>query len=194
MWLNSAHGVLRRVLNEVLTRVLNRVRTRVLVGGLAVLCLVLGAGCSRAEDPNALMTGDQLRVLAPELDGWTRGAVNTQTVDVPEVATVLTVTYTRADGAQLDLEISDTGGKSSMIESLATMAGSDFNRPTVNGYLKGTTVAGSPAVESLNTQDRIGELTVLVKKRYIIHVGGKNLTEAAPMRAIVERVALDKLR
>lgn len=141
------------------------------------------------------MTGNELRALAPTMEGWERGALNTQTIDVPEVATVLTVSYTRAGGGeQLDLEISDTAGKSSMIESLAEMAGSEFNREMLNGYLKGTTVAGSPAVESLNTDDRIGELTVLVKNRYIIHVGGKNLTDAAPMRAIVERIDFDRLR
>lgn len=155
---------------------------------------VLGAGCTAAADPNALMTGNELRALAPEMDGWQRGALNTQTIDVPEVATVLTVSYTRSGGEQLDLEISDTAGKSSMIESLAKMAGSEFNRPMETGYLKGTTVAGAPAVEAWNTSDRIGELTVLVKNRYIIHVGGKNLTDAAPMRALVERIALNQLR
>lgn len=161
---------------------------------LGALCLVLSAGCGSAPDPNALMTGNELRALAPTLDGWERGALNTQTIDVPEVATVLTVSYTRAAGEQLDLEISDTAGKSSMIESLAKMAGSEFNRAMESGYLKGTTVAGAPAVEAWNTSDRIGELTVLVKNRYIIHVGGKNLSDAAPMRAIVERIALDQLR
>ena len=161
---------------------------------LGALCLVLGAGCGATLDPNALMTGNELRALAPTMEGWERGALNTQTIDVPEVASVLTVTYTHADGAQLDLEISDTAGQSSMIESLAAMAGSGFNRAMESGYLKGTTVAGAPAVESLNTEHKIGELTVLVKKRYIIHVGGKNLADAAPMRAIVERVDLAKLR
>ncbi len=165
-----------------------------LKGVLGVLCAVLGAACTSALDPDALMSGDELRAMAPTMDGWERGAINTQTIDVPDVASVLTVSYTRADGGELDLEISDTAGKSSMIDSLATMAGSQFNRDMATGYLKGTTVAGAPAVESWNTDHRIGELTVLVKKRYIIHVGGKNLADAAPMRAIVERIALDKLR
>lgn len=166
---------------------------------LGALCVVLGAGvlgagCTSAPDPNAIMTGNELRALAPTMEGWERGALNTQTIDVPEVATVLTVSYTRGGGEQLDLEISDTAGKSSMIESLAKMAGSEFNREMESGYLKGTTVAGAPAVEAWNTGDRIGELTVLVRNRYIIHVGGKNLTDAAPMRAVVERISLDKLR
>lgn len=158
-----------------------------------LLCVI--AACGRGvDDPNALMTAEALRALAPEVSGWTRGAVTAQTIDVPEVATVVTVSYSRDDGGRLDLEISDTGGKSSMIESLASMAGSAFNRPVGNGYLKGTTVAGAPAVESWNTEERIGELTVLVDKRYIIHVGGRALADAAPMRTVVELIDLQRLK
>ena len=140
------------------------------------------------------MSADDLKKIVPALDGWDRGAITAQTIDVPEVASVVTVSYTRSDGGQLDLEISDTAGTSSMIESLAAMAGSEFNREMTSGYLKGTTVAGAPAVESWNTEHRIGELTVLVNKRYIIHVGGKNLADAAPMCAVVDKIDLSKLR
>ncbi len=157
-------------------------------------CLLIAVGCGGAQDPDALMSADDLKKIVPALDGWHRGAITGQTIDVPEVASVVTVSYTRSGGGQLDLEISDTAGKSSMIESLASMAGSEFNREMASGYLKGTTVAGAPAVESWNTDHRIGELTVLVNKRYIIHVGGKNIADAAPMRAVVERIALSSLR
>lgn len=159
-----------------------------------VLCLCLAAACGTAEDPNALMTPDALQAVVPTLDGWTRGAIGTQTIDVPELASVVTVSYTHTDGGQLDLEISDTAGKSSMIASLAAEAESQFNREMGNGYLKGTTVSGAPAVEAWNTESRIGELTVLVKKRYIIHVGGTRLADAAPMRALVERIELSALK
>ncbi len=162
--------------------------------GLAAICILGTLACGKTEDPNALMPPDVLQVLVPAMDGWTRGAVSAQTIDVPDVASVVTVTYTHADGGQLDLEISDTAGTSSMIESLAAEAESQFNRVMGNGYLKGTMVAGSPAVEAWNTENRIGELTVLVKKRYIIHVGGTRLSDAAPMRALVERIDLAKLR
>lgn len=156
--------------------------------------LLVAMACGKADDPNALMTTDALRALAPTMDGWDRGAVTAQTIDVPEVATVMTVRYTHSDGGQLDLEISDTGGTSSMIESLASMAGSEFNREMASGYLKGTIVAGAPAVESWNTDHAIGELTVLINTRYIIHVGGARLPDAAPMRAVVERIDFAALR
>jgi len=161
---------------------------------LSAWCLTAVMACGGAQDPNALMSADDLKKVVPVFDGWDRGAITAQTIDVPEVATVVTVSYTRADGGQLDFEISDTAGKSSMIESLAAMAGSEFNREMESGYLKGTSVAGAPAVESWNPEHRIGELTVLVNKRYIIHVGGKNLADAAPMRAVVERITLSDLR
>jgi hypothetical protein len=165
-----------------------------LVQSLVVLCVCVAAACGgAADDPNALMSAEALRALPPSMEGWQRGTPNAQVIDVPEPAAVVTVSYTRADAA-LDLEISDTGGTSSMIESLASMAGSEFNRTMGNGYLKGTTVAGAPAVESWNTQDRLGELTVLVNKRYIIHVGGRGLTDAAPMRALVEKIQLAALK
>ena len=161
---------------------------------LVAVCLVGAAACGNADDPNALMTPEALQALVPAMDGWTQGTITAQTIDVPEVASVVTVSYTHTDGSQLDLEISDTGGKSSMIAPLAAEAESQFDRQMGNGYLKGTVVAGSPAVEAWNTESRIGELTVLIRKRYIIHVGGSRLADAAPMRALVERIDLSRLK
>lgn len=158
------------------------------------VCLAVSSACGgNTSNATGLMSASSMKALVPTMDGWNRGVVNAQVIDVPEAAAVVTVSYTQG-GATLDLEISDTGGTSSMIESLASMAGSEFNRSMGNGYLKGTTVAGEPAVESWNTEDLLGELTVLVKKRYIIHVGGRGLADAAPMRAVVERIKLDDLK
>lgn len=140
------------------------------------------------------MTADQLRATVPVFDGWNRGTITTQTIDVPEPAAVVSATYTRSDGSHLDLEISDTGGASSMMASLATMAESEFHREMGDGYLKGTRVAGAPAIEAWTPERRAGELTVLVNGRYSIHVNGTDLPDAAPMRALVERIDLSKLR
>lgn len=160
----------------------------------AALILGVTAACTGAGAPDPRMTTADLRALVPEIPEWARGEINAQRVEVPEPATVATVRYTHSDGGHLDLEISDTGGASPMIDSLASMAGTAFNRDMPGGYLKGTTVAGSPAVESWNTDHLIGELTVLVRGRYIIHVGGAGLADAAPMRMVVERMDLTLLK
>lgn len=163
--------------------------------GLAAAVLVAATACGTAEVPAGagLMSPDALKAVAPVMPGWDRGQVTAQSITAPEPATVVTATYTQGD-ARLELEISDTGGAPSMVDALAEMAGSDLNRPVANGYFKGTTIAGAPAVESWNTVDALGEVTVLVKKRFLIHVGGRGLPDATPMRALVEQITLSDLK
>lgn len=159
------------------------------------IILAASVACGTAAPPagDGLLSPETLKAFAPLMDGWDRGQVTAQSITAPESATVVTTAYTQGE-ARLELEISDTGGAPSMVDSLAEMAGSDLNRPVGNGYFKGTTIAGAPAVESWNTVDRLGEITVLVKKRYIVHVGGRGLPDAAPMRALIEQIKIADLK
>jgi hypothetical protein len=49
-------------------------------------------------------------------------------------------------------------------------------------------------VESWNTVEKLGEVSVLVRRRYIIHVAGSGMKDAAPMRALAEAVDTSRLR
>lgn len=108
-------------------------------------------------------------------------------------STQVVVTYTRGS-EKLELEIADTGGAPKAIESLEHIAGSTTSRKVANGYFKGTTVASFPAVESWNTDEKVGEVSVLIRRRFIIHVAGSGLKDAAPMRALAEAVDTSRLR
>jgi hypothetical protein len=173
----------------------------------AALLLTLacgGAACGPTEDPVpppvtpatpaiVLTTPSDLRASVPALAGWQRGDINAQELPAPSRSSTATVTFLRG-AEKLDLEIADTGGDAKSIESLEHMAGSTTSRTVGNGYFKGTMIAGFPAVESWNTVDRIGEVTVLIRRRYIIHVAGSGLTDAAPMRALAEAVDTSRLK
>lgn len=141
----------------------------------------------------ALVPLADLRASVPDFPGWTRGEITAQEGSAPDRSTHVVVTYSRG-AEQLELEIADTGGAERAIESLEHLAGSDTSRTLDNGYFKGTTVAGFPAVESLNTVDKLGELSVLIRRRYIIHVAGSGLADAAPMRTLAEAVDTSRLR
>jgi hypothetical protein len=143
--------------------------------------------------PVALLPPADLRAAIPTLDGWARGEITLQDMTSLDRSTAAMVTFTRG-GEKLDLEVADTGGDPRAIESLEHMAGSDVSRTVENGYFKGTTINGLPAVESWNTVDKLGELSVLVRRRYIIHVAGSGLVDAAPMRALAEAVDTARLR
>jgi hypothetical protein len=143
--------------------------------------------------PVALVSLQDLRASVPIVDGWTRGEVLADESPAPDRSTHVMVTYSRG-AEKLDLQIADTGGNERAIEALEHMAGTDVTRTVDNGYFKGTTVASFPAVESWNTVDKLGELSVLIRRRYIIHVGGSGLADAAPMRALAEAVDMSRLR
>jgi hypothetical protein len=143
--------------------------------------------------PVVLLPPSDLRAAIPALDGWIRGEITMQDMTSLDRSTAAMVTFTRG-GEKLDLEVADTGGDARAIESLEHMAGSDVSRTVENGYFKGTTINGLPAVESWNTVDKLGELSVLVRRRYIIHIAGAGLADAAPMRALAEAVDTSRLR
>ncbi len=140
-----------------------------------------------------LVSLQDLRASVPKFVGWTRGEMTAQEGPTPSRSTHVQVTFTRGTET-LSLEIADTGGDERSIESLEHMAGTSTSRTVENGYFKGTTVATFPAVESWNTVDKLGELSVLIRRRFIINVTGAGLADAAPMRALAEAVDTSRLR
>ena len=134
-----------------------------------------------------------LRASVPEFRGWTRGELVAQESTSEERGTHVVTTFTR-ESEKLELEIADTGGAPRAIESLEHIAGSNTNRTVGNGYFKGTMLGEFPAVESFNTQEKLGEVSVLIRRRFIIHVAGSGIKDAAPMRALAQAVDTSRLR
>ncbi|MBK9239453.1 MAG: hypothetical protein IPL75_04150 [Acidobacteria bacterium] len=176
------------------------------VAAIATVMVACGSGqeatpapvpAAPAQTPSApavtLVSLQDLRASVPQFTGWTRGEITAQEGPAPSRSTHVQVTFTR--GAEtLSLEIADTGGDERSIESLEHMAGTSTSRTVENGYFKGTTVATFPAVESWNTVDKLGELSVLIRRRYIINVAGAGLSDAQPMRTLAEAVDTSRLR
>ena len=175
-------------------------------------CTLLGAlACGRAEEQNAapaaaedsssakaapgvsLVPHEKLATLVPVLDGWTRDAIQTATVNLPAPAAHATAGYSRGK-ARIDLEITDTGGHPDYVGSLAKIAGTSFNQKASNGYLKGTTIGGHPATESWNHVDRLGDISVLIARRMVVHATGTGLTSIETLRGLVAKVDPAKLK
>ena len=178
------------------------------LSAIAMTALAVGSpACNKEEAPappqaaaspaapalGTLVSLADLRASVPEFRGWTRGEIVAQEATAPERSTHVTVIFTRGS-EKLELEVADTGGAPRAIESLENIAGSGTNRTVGNGYFKGTTVGSFPAVESWNTVEKLGELSVLIRRRYIIHVTGSGLRDAQPMRALAELVDTSRLR
>jgi hypothetical protein len=134
---------------------------------------------------------ETLLTLVPELSGWARSATTSAAVSLPAPATHAVASYTRGR-ARIDLEITDTGGHPDYVGAVAKVAGTSFIQKASNGYMKGATIAGHPATESWNHVDRIGDISMLVDRRFVIHATGTGLEGVDVLRTLVESVDLSK--
>ena len=180
-----------------------------------VLCAILaasGPACGRGQGENVapqpvappatpptavptvpLVPHETLAALLPHLAGWTRSRPMSATVSLPAPAAHATATYSRGK-ARIDLEITDTAGHPDYVGALATIAGSALSQKASNGYMKGTMLAGAPAVESWNHADKLGDISVLIGRRFIIHATGTGLDRVETLRALVGKVDIKKIK
>lgn len=129
----------------------------------------------------ALVAHEQLAGFLPAPDEWQRGAISSGSVSLPAPAMNATASYTRGK-AHVDLEITDTGGAPDHIEALTKVAGSDFMQKASNGYMKGATLSGFPTVESWNHVDRLGDITILINGRFVVHATATGLDKIEQLK------------
>lgn len=185
--------------------------------GLTVLAVAVGAAaCGRQTSPASgtpqtppasaagadsapskavaatLVAHEQLEAFVPALEGWQRGTVTGARIKLPAPASHVSVSYTKG-AARVDLELTDTGGAPQFIEPLSSIAGTSFHQETTNGYMKGTSIAGFPAVESWSGQEKIGQITILLKRRFTVYADGTGLDAIDPLRRLIARIDLARL-
>ncbi len=182
---------------------------RAIAGVAFAVALLSAPGCGRAQQENAapppaavvtpplapvtLVAHERLAALVPNFEGWTREPTTSATVNLPAPAAHATATYARGK-ARIDLEITDTGGHPDYVGSLSTVAGTSFSQKAANGYMKGTTLAGFPAVESWNHTDKLGDISILADRRFVVHVTGTGLDRIETLRTLIEKVDLTKIK
>ena len=57
------------------------------------------------------------------------------------------------------------------------MIAAGYSRETSDGYEKATTIGGNPAVEKWDKGDNRGELNILVGKRFMVTIEGRDLAD-----------------
>lgn len=140
----------------------------------------------------ALVPHERLPGLFPEFDGWSRTPPTSSAITLPAPASHATSAYTRG-AARIDLQVTDTGGHAELVKTLGGIAGSSFSQTAANGYMKGTTFGGFPAVESWNHVDKLGEISILVEGRFIVHASGTGIDGVATLQQVLERMDFRRL-
>lgn len=165
----------------------------------AAVTLTLSAQAPQAPaPPGKLIASTVLEPLLPSPAGWTKTRASADRVTVSESCgyTFAGATYTK-DAMTVRVTVADTGKNDESLGLLATMVVS-----LPEGYLGSVppattvarlTVGDMPAASRWDDKDKEGEFTVVVGGRFVAKAEGRQMTDLATLRAIVELVDLKKL-
>lgn len=135
-----------------------------------------GAAASSDGKPVEPVAFQTLQTHLPKISGWEMKEPEGERMNMPVPFSQIETRYTRGD-ARVDVKIVDTGFAQLLVAPWSMMLASGYSRETSRGYEKATTVNGNPAIEKWNKDRRNGELDVLVGKRFMVTIEGRDIDD-----------------
>jgi hypothetical protein len=117
-----------------------------------------------------------LQTHLPKVSGWEMSEPEGQRMTMPVPFSQVETDYRKGD-ARVELTIVDTGFAQLLIAPWSMMLAAGYENETSNGYEKAIDIGGNPGVEKWNKRDKSGELNILVGKRYMISIDGRDLSD-----------------
>jgi hypothetical protein len=146
-------------------------------------------GDGKTVDPVSFQS---LEALLPSLSGWERDTPRSERMTSPVAYAQTEAHYSRGD-ASLDITITDSGFAQAVLAPFSMMAMMGMNRESREGYEKSVTLDGQPGFEEWRNENRDGELTLLVGKRFLVAVKGSQLPGAGTLQDAARAIDFGKL-
>jgi hypothetical protein len=158
--------------------------------------LASGLGAALGGDPNAKpvdpVSFRDLQAVLPELPGWERGKPTGERMTAPVNFSEASVTHTKGD-ATISTKITDSALNQLLVAPFAMFLAGNYERETDSGYEKSIKVGDQPGFEKWDTEDKDGELTVIVNKRFIVAIEGRGIDNAKVLHEVLDKTDLKKL-
>lgn len=178
---------------------------------LVIVALVSAAACSKPAPKKAdlqrlatsLQTGAdpvKFEVLQEFLppndfivsDGWQKKDMTGMALAEPIRGSQAQLTMRKGD-ASVVIDIIDTVFNQSLYAPVAAFLADGFAVKDEIGYKKAITIQGQPAFEEWARADRHAGITVLVGKRFLVHLQGTGFSSAEPLKTIAAQINMAKL-
>lgn len=135
---------------------------------------------------------EQLKSALPEVGGWTRTNPRGEQVNMPVAISRAEARYTK-DKSRVELEIVDTALSQLLLAPVSMFLGSGYSERSDDGFKRAATISGQPGFEEWNNDNKRGEVTAVVGKRFIVKGTGHQVDNLETVRGVVEAVDLGKL-
>ena len=176
---------------------------------LVALALVVVAACgsssqsaATASNVAAFQSGDPVKfevlqgfLPADEFltrEGLQKSDMTGMALTVPIRGSQASLTLRKGD-VEVVVDIIDTVFNQSLYAPVAAFLAEGFSTKDDRGYKKAVTFQNQPAFEEFTSAERTGGLTILVGKRYLVHLQGTGIASTDIVRAVASQINLTKL-
>ena len=152
----------------------------------------LAAGVGPDGKPVDPINFHELQTAFVPLDGWEMGKPTGSKLSSPVSYSQAEVRYRKGD-AEIAATITDSGYNQLLIAPFTMFLTSGYEKETENGYEKSTTVAGSPGWEKWDSQEKHGEVSAFVNKRFVVNFKGNGIDNNKVLYQLAQSSNLAKL-
>jgi hypothetical protein len=150
---------------------------------------MVSGGDSKSVEPVSFR---DLEALFPTLDGWEKSKPTGEKMTAPFRYSNAEITYTKGD-SRIELKLADSGFNQLFFAPFALLMQAGYEKETQDGYEKSTMIGGQPGYEKWNTEEKSGELTAMINKRFLMSLEGRHLDDIKTLHNVVTKIDLAKL-
>lgn len=156
--------------------------------------MAAAAGAASGNDGKQVdpVSFQQLETVLPEVSGWEREKPRGERMTMPVPFSQTETTYTNGD-ARIEVKIVDSAFNQLLVSPWAMFMSTGYAKETSEGYEKAVTVGGNPGFEKWNTDDKDGELNLVVAKRFLVTIEGNNINDAKVLQDFASKLDTGKL-
>lgn len=144
------------------------------------------------EEPKEVVDAKLLKELLPEeAAGLARKSAESEKVGAMGFMVSKAEAKYKNDDSSIEINIIDVAGTGALM-GMAAWSMMEMDKETENGYEKTTTYKGNKAYEKYNSKNKDGEMAVIVAKRFVVTVKGRDV-EMDKIKDTFDDIDLGKL-
>ena len=158
----------------------------------AMQAAAAAAGGGNDGKPVAPVSFQQLQTVLPAVSGWDMEKPRGERMTMPVPFSQTEATYKNGE-AEIEVKIVDSAFSSLLVAPWAMFLTAGYEKETSDGYEKSVNVGGNPGFEKWNSDDKDGELNLVVAKRFLVTIEGNRIGDAKVLHEFASKLDTSKL-
>lgn len=134
----------------------------------------------------------ELQAVMPEVSGWERESPTGERMTQPFSFSQASVTFRKGE-SEIEQKIMDSGFNQLLFTPFAMFMTAGYEKETQDGYERSVNINGNPGWERWDKSTKSGELNVVVNKRFLVQIEGRDIDDVKALHAVLEQTDLNKL-